>query len=59
MPHRVILNRSEEGYSVSAQDLPGCHSQGVDEQDALINIREAISEYTEVLDELRSDTPTS
>jgi predicted RNase H-like HicB family nuclease len=55
MRYKVILNRSEEGYAASVPGLPGCHSQGVDEQDALNNIREAISEYLEVIDELSGD----
>jgi predicted RNase H-like HicB family nuclease len=32
--------------------LPGCHSQGVTEQEALENIGNAIAEYLEVVAEL-------
>ena len=33
---------TEEGWSVSCLDLPGCHSQGDTRDEALANIREAI-----------------
>ena len=52
MRYKVILQPSEEGFDVSAPDLPGCHSQGVDEQDALNNISDALREYLEVVDDL-------
>jgi predicted RNase H-like HicB family nuclease len=52
MRYKVILEPSEEGYAVSVPGLPGCHSPGVDEQDALNNIRDALREYLEVVNEL-------
>jgi predicted RNase H-like HicB family nuclease len=52
MRYRVLLQRSEEGYSVSCPGLPGCHSQGETEQEALDNIQSAISEYLAVVSEL-------
>jgi predicted RNase H-like HicB family nuclease len=45
--YRVILRRSEEGYSVSCRGLPGCWSQGATEEEALANIRVAMREYVE------------
>jgi predicted RNase H-like HicB family nuclease len=45
--YRVVLRHSEEGYSVSCPDLPGCWSQGATEEEALQNIRIAIQEYVE------------
>lgn len=48
--YKVVLEHSEEGYSVSCPALPGCWSQGETEQEALENIKEAIHEYLEVLD---------
>jgi predicted RNase H-like HicB family nuclease len=51
--YRVILRKSDEGYSVSCPGLPGCWSQGETEEEALINIRMAISEYVEAAEELR------
>ena len=45
MKYKVALHKSEEGFSVNVPGLPGCWSQGVTEEEALENIREAISEY--------------
>ena len=45
MTYRVVLQQSEEGYSVSCPGLPGCWSQGATETEALDNIRSAIQEY--------------
>jgi predicted RNase H-like HicB family nuclease len=45
MTYKVVLRRSEEGVSVSCPGLPGCWSQGVTEEEALANIRDAIREY--------------
>ncbi len=47
----VILKKSEEGYAVGCPALPGCWSQGATEEEALENIRIAIREYLEVLQE--------
>jgi predicted RNase H-like HicB family nuclease len=52
MKYKVILQKSEEGFAVSVPGLPGCHSQGLTEQEALNNIGVAILEYLEVVDEL-------
>ncbi len=45
MKYKIILNKSEEGYSVSCPNLPGCWSQGDTEQEAIENIKDAIHEY--------------
>lgn len=47
----VTLIEDDEGVSVSCPELPGCHSQGVDIEDALRNIQDAIREYLEVYGE--------
>ena len=52
MKYKVILHQSEEGFAVSVPGLPGCHSQGATEQEALDNIGNAIEEYLEVVAEL-------
>ena len=52
MRYKVKLRFSEEGVSASALGLPGCHSQGVDEAEAMANIAEAIREYLEVREEM-------
>ena len=51
MFYKVVLEKSDEGYSVSCPALPGCWSQGKTETDALTNIKYAIEEYLGVLDE--------
>jgi len=45
MTYRVELIHSDEGYSVACPDLPGCYSQGDTEDEAMQNIKSAISEY--------------
>ncbi len=52
MKYKVILERSEEGFAVSAPGLPGCHSQGATEDEALKNVASAIEEYLHVVDDL-------
>ena len=52
MKYKVVLNESEEGFSVSCPGLPGCWSQGATEEEALENIQEAIVEYLAAVDEL-------
>lgn len=44
----IILEDGEDGFVVaSCPALPGCHSQGVDREDAIANISEAIQAYVE------------
>ena len=45
MKYRVVLHKSDEGYSVSVPGLPGCWSEGVTEAEALANIQDAIRDY--------------
>jgi predicted RNase H-like HicB family nuclease len=52
MKYKVVMERSDEGYSVSVPGLPGCWSQGASEAEAIASIRDAISEYLAVRDEL-------
>jgi predicted RNase H-like HicB family nuclease len=48
MSYRIRLVETDEGWSVSCLDLPGCHSQGESRDEALANIREAIQLWLEV-----------
>jgi predicted RNase H-like HicB family nuclease len=45
MKYRVLLIESEEGFAVSCPALRGCHSQGKTKEEALENIRAAITEW--------------
>ena len=43
MEFTVIVEEGEDGYIIaSCPSLPGCHTQGKTESEALSNIREAI-----------------
>ena len=55
MRYKVILEQSDEGFAVSVPGLPGCHSQGTTEQEALENITDAIREYLEAVGTLVRD----
>ena len=48
MSYRIRLLETDEGWSVSCLDLPGCHSQGESRDEALLNIHEAIQFWLEV-----------
>ncbi|HEX6370666.1 MAG TPA: type II toxin-antitoxin system HicB family antitoxin [Longimicrobium sp.] len=52
MIYKVVLQKSEEGYSVSCPGLPGCWSQGETEEEALENIQDAIQEYLAAVDDI-------
>jgi predicted RNase H-like HicB family nuclease len=51
MKYKVVLQHSDEGYSVHVPGLPGCWSQGATEDEALANIQDAIQEYLAAVDE--------
>jgi predicted RNase H-like HicB family nuclease len=48
MNYRIRLVETDEGWSVSCLDLPGCHSQGTSRAEALAAIREAITDWLAV-----------
>ncbi len=53
----VTIEKDEDGvFVVSCPILPGCHSQGVDIEDALANIKSAIMLYLKHTDPLHSWT---
>ncbi|QDT69611.1 hypothetical protein MalM25_25500 [Planctomycetes bacterium MalM25] len=58
MRYKISLERSDEGVAASVLGLPGCHSQGADESEAIASIREAIQEYLAVQNELWSERET-
>jgi len=55
MKYKVNLQETSEGYAVSVPGLPGCWSQGKTEEEALENIKDAIQEYLETIEELNKD----
>ena len=52
MKYKILLEKSEEGYSVSCPGLPGCWSQGDTEEEAIENIQDAIQEYLAAIEDL-------
>jgi len=55
MKYKVNLKKTEEGYAVWCPGLPGCWSQGQTEEETLENIKEAITDYLAVREELIQD----
>ena len=55
MRYQVRLKESEEGYAIWCPNLPGCWSQGDTETEAIENIKEAIQDYLETIEELNKD----
>jgi predicted RNase H-like HicB family nuclease len=52
MKYTVILEPSAEGFAASVPGLPGCHSQGASEEEAMANIADAVGDYLAVVREL-------
>ena len=48
MKYLVIIHKSRYGYDVHVPALPGCHSQGATEKEALDNVQDAILTYLEM-----------
>jgi predicted RNase H-like HicB family nuclease len=58
MTRRVLLYPGEDGYVVAeVPSLPGCISQGKSREEALENVREAISLHEAVLRERGEPVP--
>lgn len=55
MRYKVKLKQSEEGYAIWCPGLPGCWSQGETEEEALKNIKDAITAYLETVEEINKD----
>ena len=56
MKYLTIIHKSEYGYDVHVPALPGCHSQGETEAEALENIKDAIFTYLEMEQEDLKDS---
>lgn len=48
MKYLVVIRKSEYGYDAHVPSLPGCHSQGDTEEEAVENIRDAIMTYLQM-----------
>ena len=51
MRYEVVLIKSDEGYAIHCPALPACWSQGRTQDEALANIRDAISVYLDYVSE--------
>ena len=56
MKYKIVINKTDEGYSVSCPGLPGCWSQGETETEAIENIKDAIQEYLAAVYDSIKDT---
>jgi predicted RNase H-like HicB family nuclease len=58
MKYRIVMEpQPDGGYTVYVPALPGCISEGDSRTEAIANIREAISVYTESIAERNLPTP--
>ena len=48
MKYLTLLRKTKYGYDIHVPALPGCHSQGDTESEALENIQDAILTYLEM-----------
>ena len=48
MKYLVLIHKSRYGYDIHVPALPGCHSQGKTEREAMENIRDAVRTYLEI-----------
>jgi len=52
MDYQVSTKTTKEGVSAWVPGLPGCWSEGATEEEALLNIQDATTEYLSVAAEL-------
>lgn len=55
MKYNIKIHKSEEGFAVWCEDLPGCFSQGETKEEAVENIKIAIHEYLEAKKEMEKN----
>ena len=55
MKYKVNMQETEEGFAVWVPGLPGCWSQGMNEKEALENIKDAIQEYLKTVEAFTKD----
>ena len=59
MKYTVVVNKTEYGYDAHCPALPGCHSQGDTFEEAIENIKDAISTYLRMIEEETKDEKNS
>ena len=55
----VIIEKDEDGYFASCNELQGCHTQGDTYEEVIENIKDAISLYVEDKLEANEEIPQS
>ena len=50
MKYKIRLEETNEGFAVWCPGLPGCWSQGETEEEAIENIKDAITIYLETVE---------
>ena len=48
MKYLLTIHKSKYGYDIHVPALPGCHSQGSTEKEAMENIQDAIMTYLDM-----------
>ena len=48
MKYLTVIRKTQYGYDAHAPGLPGCHSQGRTEREAIQNIQDAILTYLDM-----------
>jgi predicted RNase H-like HicB family nuclease len=57
MKYDVFITQDGDWYIADVPALPGCMSQGRTEKEVLVNVRDAIRGYLEVLKEQNREAP--
>ena len=52
MTYKVALVHSDEGYTITCPELPGCITEGDTAEEAMTNMQDAIRDYLEVVTEM-------
>ena len=55
MRYKVVISQNPDGWTVHCPMLRGCWSQGATEEEALENIRSAIAEYLQAVEDLTAN----
>jgi predicted RNase H-like HicB family nuclease len=56
MTYSVVINKTEHGFDAHCPALPGCHSQGDTLEEAIENIKDAVTTYLHMIEEETKDS---